>query len=373
MAAAVATVTRGDAPRTFDAGGVVRAQTTAVITSRLLAPVIEVRVAAGDRVRAGQPLVRLDDRDLAAQSRRADSGRQAAEQGSRAAGSERDAARAALALAEATHRRIAALHGRTSATDQELDQAVAQLRAAEAGVAAAEARVAEAGAAFASSVAGAEAAGVSASWAVILAPFDGIVTETLVEAGNMAAPGTPLLRLERRGGLRLDVRLDESRASVVAGQDVPVLFDVPVAWRGEPETAAPGVAQAAARDPDERTVTGRVTEVARAPDAGSHAFLVKIELPQDLQVPSGTFARARFAGPPVSALAVPRSSITRRGQLTSVFVVEDDRARLRLVSLGAPRGDLVEVLAGLDEGERIVREPPPAMTDGVRVTAGGAR
>jgi RND family efflux transporter MFP subunit len=362
--AAVVPVQRGDAPRLFDAGGVVRAQTTAVITSRLLAPVLDVRVVAGDRVRAGQVLVRLDDRDLAAQARRASSGRQAAEQGGRAAVSERDAATAALAFAEATHRRIAALHGRTSATDHELDEAVAQLRAAEARLASAEARVAEAQASFASAVAGADAADVGASWATITAPFAGVVTETLVEAGSMASPGTPLLRLERTGGLRLDVRLDESRAAAVRpGQDVELMFDGPVGSAAEPSRA---VAPASASVPTPRPggLTGRITEVARAPEAGSHAFLVKIVLPGDLVVPSGTFARARFAGPSTSTLTVPRTAVVRRGQLTYVYVVDDELARLRLVNLGAPRGDDVEVLAGLDEGERVVRDPSPVVSDG---------
>jgi RND family efflux transporter MFP subunit len=371
--AAVVPVQRGDAPRLFDAGGVVRAQTTAVITSRLLAPVIDVRVAAGDRVRAGQVLVQLDDRDLAAQARRASSGRRAAEQGGHAAVSERDAARAALAFAEVTHRRIAALHGRTSATDHELDETVAQLRAAEARLASAEARVAEAEASLASAVAGADAADVGASWAVITAPFAGVVTETLVEAGSMASPGAPLLRLERTGGLRLDVRLDESRAAAVRpGQEVEVIFDAPM-WPAPEPARAGAVSPASVSSDGAGPLTGRVTEVARAPDAGSHAFLLKIELPRDLAVTSGTFARARFAGPSVSSLTVPRTAVVRRGQLTYVYVVDDQVARLRLVSLGASRGDEVEILAGLDEDERIVRDPSPAVSDGVRITAGGAR
>jgi Fe2+ transport system protein FeoA len=68
---------------------------------------------------------------------------------------------------------------------------------------------------------------------------------------------------------------------------------------------------------------------------------------------------------------VPRDAIVRSGQLTSVFAVEGDRARLRLVSLGADRGDTVEVLAGLDAGDRIVSKVTPDVADGVRI--GGAR
>ena len=213
----------------YEAGGVVRARTTAAITSRLLAPVMEVRVAAGDRVRAGQVLVRLDDRNLAAEQRRASSGREVAEQAGRGASSDRRAAEAELALAAVHHKRVLMLHERKSATDDELDQAVAALRAAESRLAGADARIAEAGAGLSAATAGADAATISASWAVVTAPFDGVITEKLVEPGNMAAPGMPLLRMEQTGPLRLDVRLDESRAGAFrTGQAVEVRFDAGV-------------------------------------------------------------------------------------------------------------------------------------------------
>jgi RND family efflux transporter MFP subunit len=359
----VAAVTTADLPRAYEAGGVVRARTTAAITSRLLAPVVEVRVAPGDQVRAGQVLARLDARDLSAAERRAASGQQAAEEAGRVATSEREAAEAALALATAHHKRITMLHERRSATDDELDQAVAALRAARSRLAAAEARVAESSAGQLAAAAGADAATVSASWAVITAPFDGVITEKLVEPGNMAAAGMPLFRMEQAGPMRLDVRLDESRAvSIRSGQQVDVLFDGNV---------APGL--------QSRRVTGRVTELARAAEAGAHAFLVKIELPPDVRVPSGAFARARFAGPARPVVAVPAAAVVRRGQLTSVFVRDGERAHLRLVEVGdtletSNGAAIVDVLAGLRPGEHVIVDPPPALRDGIRVRdSGGAR
>jgi RND family efflux transporter MFP subunit len=373
----VITVRTATLPDTFEAGGVVRARTTAAVTSRLLAPVLRVHVSPGDRVRAGDVLVRLDDRDLAAAQRRASSGREAAEQAGRAAVSNRDAAHAALALATATHTRIAALHARKSSTDSELDEAVANLRAAEARVASAEAGVAEAAAGLSAAAAGAEGAAVGASWAVIRAPFDGLVTEKLVEAGNMATPGMPLLRLEETAVSRLEVRLDESRAHFASpGQPVTVVFDVPVGATGA-VSGASGADDTGAATGGTLVHDGRVTEVARAVEAGAHAYLVKIELPRGLQVPSGVFARARFAGTARPALAVPQSAVVRRGQLTSVFVVDDGRARMRLVSLGRTidggQAGMVEVLAGVDDGEQVIDRPSAALADGVRVRRPGAQ
>jgi RND family efflux transporter MFP subunit len=362
-----ATVASTDLPEVYDAGGVVRARTTAAITSRLLAPVLEVRIAPGASVRRGQVLVRLDDRDLAAQQRRAVAGHEAAEQGGRAAEAERDAARSALALATAHHRRISSLHERRSATDDELDQAVAGLRAAEARAIFADAHVAEAAAALSAASAGADAARVGASWAVITAPFDGVITEKLVEPGNMAAPGMPLLRMEQGGAMRVDVRLDESRAVCVnVGDAVDVLLDRGADPAGTEIEAA------------QRRVTGRVAEIARAAEAGAHAFLVKIDLPPEVRIPSGTFAHAQFSGPLRRGLVVPRVALVRRGQLTSVFVIEGDRARVRLVSAGdvehrSAGASVLEILSGLDPGEHVVISPPPGLSDSarVRVVSGG--
>lgn len=361
-----ATLASADLPELYDAGGVVRARTTAAITSRLLAPVLELRVGPGTSVRRGQVLVRLEDRDLTAQQHRAVAGREAAEHGGRAAGAERDAARSALALAMAHHERISLLHVRQSATDDEFDRAVAGLRASTARVAAADARVAEAAAALAAASAGADAARAGASWAVITAPFDGVITEKLVEPGNMAAPGMPLLRMEEGGAMRVDVRLDESRAAgVTVGDEVDVLLDraadsVGIAIQAFQSTRTTG-----------RRLTGCVSEIARAAEAGAHAFLVKIDLPPDLRAPSGTFAHVYFTGPSRNVLVVPRAALVRRGQLTSVYVVDGDRVRVRLVSVGdAAYGSVagvLEVLSGLDAGDRVVIDPPPGLRDSARV------
>jgi RND family efflux transporter MFP subunit len=332
-----------------EVGGVVRARTSAALVSRIVAPVREVRVRAGDSVRAGQVLVVLDGRDLVANARRARETVLAAESGRVAAAAERDAARAALELARATHQRFAALHARQSATAQEFDQAVAGLRGAEARVAGAEARLHEADSAIASMQAAGEAADATASYAVITAPFDGLVTEKLVEPGNMAGPGQPLIRIDGRGGFRLEIRVDESRAAYVApGQRVDVILE---------SAATP--------------LEGSVSEVSRAVDSDARAFLVKIDLPE-AAVRAGMFGRARLPGAARSALVVPEAAVVRRGQVTSLFVVEEGRAHLRLVRTGVSTSAGTEVLAGVSEGEWVVTPPPSSLTDGRRVQLTGA-
>jgi RND family efflux transporter MFP subunit len=193
-----------------------------------------------------------------------------------------------------------------------------------------------------------EAAGTTASFATLTAPFDGVITEKLAEPGTMAAPGTPLMRMEDTRDFRLEVRVDESRAAHIAPRAaVPVSLD-----------SGPGGAP--------RIVTGTVVEISRAIDADARAFLVKIVLPPDTTLRSGMFGRARFSAGTRRALTVPEGAIVRRGQMTSVFVVEKDVARVRLVNVSG-----TEVLAGLSAGDVVIVSAPPAVTDGRPVRAGG--
>jgi multidrug efflux pump subunit AcrA (membrane-fusion protein) len=343
----VATVTMTEVAGTFEAGGVVQAGTTAALTARILAPVREVRASPGDRVRAGQVLIVLDSRDLEARARGARAQASSAESSGAAAEASRQAAEAALALARATHARIAGLHAKRSATTQELDAAIGALRAAEAQATAAAASAEAAVAGVESARAASDAAATTESFSRIAAPFDGLVTEKMVEPGNMAAPGTPLMRVEDTRQFRLDVRVDESRIGQVSrGAIVPVSLD-------------------AAADGELRVIEGAVTDVGRAVDAGTRAFLVKIRLPADTGLRSGMFGRARFSTGSRRALTVPAGALVRRGQVTSVFVVEQEVARLRLVIVAG-----AEVLAGLSDGDVVIVSPPPALTDGRRVRVG---
>jgi RND family efflux transporter MFP subunit len=337
-----------DIADTFETGGLVQARTTAVIMARILAPVREVRAAPGDRVRAGQLLMVLDASDLTSRAQGARAAARAAEQDATAAASEQEAADAALTLARETYQRISGLHAKRSATAQELDNATGALRAAEAHATAAAARTQAAASGVETARAAGEAAGAAASFALITAPFDGVVTEKMVEPGNMAAPGTPLMRLEDTRGFRLDVRVDESRIGQISpGAAVPVSID----------SGADGATT---------TIEGTVAEIGHAIDADARAFLVKITLPDASSLRSGTFGRAQFSGRARRALTVPAGALVRRGQMTSVFVVEKGIARVRLVNV---RG--TEVLAGLSEGDVVIVAVPPTVTDGRRVAEGG--
>ena len=145
--------------------------------------------------------------------------------------------------------------------------------------------------------------------------------------------------------------LDESRAALARpGQPVEVLFD------GPGETAGPLALRASGM---------------RRLESASHGFLVRIDLPDSVAWRSGLFGRARFAGAERRTLAIPDAAVVRRGQLTLVFAIEDGRARLRPISIGAVVGGRVEVLAGLRDGDRVIAAPGVTLEDGAPVSGGG--
>lgn len=346
---AVQTSAVTDAPlaETFEVGGTVRARTVAAVGSRILSSVVQVAVRPGDRVRRGQPLVRLDARQLDSGAASADAALAGALEGATAAAADESAAQSALTLATATYARISKLRERQSATAGELDEATAALRAAEARLAAARARRVGADRTIDASRGSARSATVAASYAVLVAPFDGLVTETPAQEGMMAAPGVPLVTVEDTRRYRLEVSVDSVRAGTIAiGSHVPVLLG----------------SQA-----DE--IDGTVAEVIESVDPQAHAFVVKIDLPPNDGLRSGVYGRARFKAAERRGIAIPSSAVVRRGQLTLVFTEDRGVARMRVVQIADEAGGMTRVSAGLADGDHVIVNPPADLADGRAVVA----
>ena len=347
----LARATRTRIPAQFEAGGIVRGRLTAALASRVLAPVVEVRVRPGDRVAAGQVLVTLDGRELQTQSDQASAAAAAARHSVQAAEADKAAAKAHLALATTTFERVNGLYARRSATKQELDDATASLDAARGASGAADAHAEAAAAALNAADAAARAASISAAYAVVAAPFAGRVVERFVDPGAMAAPGAALVTIEDTSLFRLEVDLDEARArQLVVGQRA---------------------AAALAGGSEDAWLDGRVAEVGRL-DPARHSFVVKVDLPPSSQARSGAFGRARFETGSREALTAPASAVVRRGQMTFVFAVDGSSvAHLRPVTIGTTVDrDRIELLAGVSDGERIVDQPPEVLKDGSRTKSG---
>jgi RND family efflux transporter MFP subunit len=285
--------------------GSVAARHPVEILSRHAAAVTRLAVSEGDRVRPGQLLLLLDDRD--ARARLA-----AAEAGARSARAEKA--------------RIEGLLSRDAATARESEQASAAAEAAEA--AAAQARAALA-------------------YLRITAPSRGRVVSVPVHEGDVVQPGQRLLVVEAEGGHEVRATLDaEASSRVRPGDSLPAHVD------GIPEA-----------------LPARVRSISSAADPQTHRFLLRADLPADDRLRSGLFAWIELPAVASTSprLVVPSAAVFDRGGLTGVFVVEGERARLRWIATGRREGSSTEVRAGLREGETVVLDPR-GLSDGTRVT-----
>jgi RND family efflux transporter MFP subunit len=194
---------------------------------------------------------------------------------------------------------------------------------------------------------GVESASIMRSYSEIVAPFSGIVTEKIANPGQLATPGAPLLTIEASGGFRLEAPVEESMlGSIRLGQTAPVLLDA-----------------------SDQTLSARITEIVPAVDPASRSFIVKASLPASNHVRSGVFGRLRLPRGTRESIAVPGDAVSHRGEIQSVFVVENGVARTRMITTGEERDSKVEVLSGLQPGEKIVYPLPAGLADGSKVEA----
>jgi len=100
-------------------------------------------------------------------------------------------------------------------------------------------------------------------------------------------------------------------------------------------------------------------------DVASRAFLSKIDLPAGTeQLRPGTYVRVSFTVGAQQALVVPTTAISSFGAIDRVFVVEGNRARLRMIARGESQGPFTRVLSGLSPNETVVAVPTSELRDG---------
>jgi RND family efflux transporter MFP subunit len=316
----LATAERVEMPAQRPLRGTVIAARTATVSTRVMAEVMAVHVQMGHVVRRGQLLIEIDPQATQGQVAQA---RGALGQ-----------ARAALVLAEKNHERFKALAAKNAASELELDQARMQYEAALGAVEQAEGAVA--------------AASAVAGDSEIEAPFDGRVARRMVEVGDLAAPGRPLMVIESEGERRFAVSVPES---LMGGSGLSVGSVVEV------ELSSPG---------DSGRVEAEVAKMSPGADPASHSFELELVLPQrDLS--TGTTGRAWIPGAERSLVVIPEHAVIRRGGSAMVVVRDaEGRASSRVVTLGEALPEAcVEVLSGLAGGETIavgLKSVPPLGT-----------
>lgn len=312
--------------------GTVHAKDTAIISAQVMGRIEQVLVREGDAVRPGQTLIVLEGAVLRSSLAQAQDALTAAQ-------NQEAAAQSNASLAASTLARYKQLQAEKSVSPQEMDEVTRRAEAAQSQLAAAHAQAEAARA----QVSGAE---TMFGYTRLTAPFAGIVTARMADPGTMAAPGMPLVQVDRAGSLQLQVAVDESAiAAVRQGMKVQTTID--------------GLAQ---------PLAGTVTEIVPAADPATHSFLVKIDLPSSSQLRSGMYGSAEFSSGTRTAVLVPRTAVVLRGSLPCAYVLDGNGiAQLRYLTLGAAHGDLVEVLSGISAGEKLVEAPQDRDLAGKRI------
>lgn len=295
------------------------------VTAQVGGNVLALRVKAGDTVKRGQALVRIDDRDMRAGVARSDAA---------VAQAEAEARNAEVAL---TRSRDLQKSGFVS--QAAVDTADTQHKAAQAGLAQARAARVQ--------------ATVAQGYAELSAPFDAVVLATHVEAGDLALPGRALVTLYEPGRMRAVVQVPASRATAVgAARDVQVQL------------------------PDGRTLRPVVRELLPAADPVSQTVEWRLDLPAEANTSRpGQTIRVIASGMPAPAAAatprpnIPAEAVLRRGEVTAVYVAQADGFVMRAVRVGPAAAGRVDVLAGLAANERVALDPVRAGLQGARPAA----
>ena len=307
----------------YETTGTIRSDRTSLVASRAMGVVTSLLVQEGDIVKAGQLLLTLDDRDAAQRAQAADMALEAARQNK--------------ILTETSWQRYKTLYDEKALSRQEMDQISTQKNVAKAE--------------FERATAMADEARTYRSFARVISPVSGTVTQKRIEAGSMASPGMPLIVIEERGSFHVEAAVDERlRDKIKTGMAAEVFQD----------SAGSGK-------------RGTIRQVMPAIDAHSRTFIIKIGI-KDAPSRSGLFVRVRIPVGKKEVVMVPDKAIVRKGQLTGVYAVDDHSVvTYRLIRTGAAYAEGQEIISGLASGERVITDGIERAKDGGLIKGGAAQ
>lgn len=297
--------------------GTVEALESVRVASRLMGYIRDIAVVEGQAVKAGQRLFTIDPLDIEGAVEQARLGVKQAED--------------AMKDAEADYKRFENLYKDEVVTRQNYekmklnyDMAVTRAAQAKAGLGTAQGQM---------------------RYATVTSPINGVVTQKLANEGDIAAPGHPVLMVENPARLQVrgSVSEDIHRGLKLGAQ---VMVEV---------------------DGQDQAVAAKVAQLAPAADPMTHTYTVKLDIAAP-GLKSGTFARILFPTGKRTVLAVPEAAVLERAGIVGVFVVDaQGAAQYRMVRLGKQEGGLVEVLSGLNPGDKVVTGNANAVNNGDNV------
>jgi len=315
----------------YESVGTVRPKTETRVDSQVMGKVVEVHVRSGDTVTKGQELVRLDGREFEVRLEQAlqvlSSAASRREQMEQAV----IAARAELDRSEAAFRRTRTYFDAGAATAQDMEEVKAAYLQAKARLHQAEKATMEAESVVKQAMEGVKEARIALGYTRVIAQEAGEVARRLIEPGDLAVPGKPLLVLQTRGKLRLEALIPESLIDRIG---TGTLLELKI-------------------DALERFLKGTVEEVEPSADPSTRTILVKVGLPEQGDIFPGMFGRLLLPVKEREAILIPRRALRRIGQLEVVTVELNSRWEQVFVTTGRVFGEKIEILSGLKGDERV--------------------
>ncbi len=290
-------VKRNDVSAQYVAEGVVEAVRESQLAAQTTGRITTLQVKVGDAVKAGQVLARIDERIAADQMA---------------------ASRAQLDAARNEFERSQQLLEKQFISKAAMDRAEAQYKALRAQ---------------------ANSAATQTQLHTIVAPYAGVIAAAPIELGDMAMPGKSLFTLYDPQHLRVVINVPETIADTLRN-DAPAALEIPAASQKLQISAI---------------------EILPTRDASAHTAQLRLPLPANMRgIEPGQFARANLPtrAAAASALLIPQNAVLHRSEFDAVYVVDGARKpQLRQVRLGRVDSANIEVLSGLDAGERIALDP----------------
>lgn len=374
----VVTVTQTTAPGYTEVTGTVTGTTAVPIATKLFSAITFMGFEEGDRVSQGDVLVRIDDSDIQAMRNeaaayRVEASAALAEVETVVAQGEagRAQAKAALAQAEAArddaqadferaerlaaedtiprvHRDKAELGLKIA--EENVERAKGAVAQAEAMIAQAEAKRPQVAAKDQQAAAKDQQAASYQKYATLTAPFDGVITRKMAEAGQMANPGFPLYMIEDDSAYRVELGVAESLVGFINhGEQVEVVLE--------------------AADGSESRTTGTVAVIGAAANPGTHQVRIELTLEPVEGLFSGRFVRARIPSGEREQLWLPATAVYYEGDQAFVWRVSPSGVLSRVpIEIGVAQGERLPVIRGLSDGDRIVAEPQPGLYAGALVS-----
>ena len=282
--------------------GSVQTAQRAMVVSRLNANIQKVAVKIGQPVRSGDLLVQLDDRELKAAV---------------------DQAKAELERARSDWERYQTLLAERSVTQREADQVRTTFENAQANL---------------------NASTVRLGHASVQAPFDGIIEQIKVEAGEGVGMGQPLLSIETPGNLEIITHLPIHPSSEM---NVGTSLKYTTSNNGS-------------------EWKGVITELATAANPQTRTIETILQPTSSENLKPGDVVRVWLPSAAEQSIWIPASSVLQKGQLEFVYLVHDSKASMHLVKSAKQRTSeqLTQIISGLKEGDVLVTSPVEGLTDG---------